>query len=216
MPWLSGRSAGQLFRAEPLPTNYGSLEKTMPSVESTPMTKLNILYIHGFGSKVDPNGDKQVALRTIANVSAFAPDYSQGHKKVLADVEPLLQQADLLIGTSMGGFLVSRLSEATGKPFVAINPVLAPSAILGKYIGSHLDHYGRPFTLSAATARGYPDFPPSARGMVLLDMADELLDSQATLDALGQHMPVHTFAGGSHRFSHMEEALPLIRALTPN
>ena len=59
---------------------------------------------------------------------------------------------------------------------------------------------------------GYPDFLPSARGMVLLDLADELLDSQATLDALGQHTTVHTFAGGSHRFSHMEEALPLIEA----
>jgi len=177
------------------------------------MTTLNILYIHGFGSQVDPNGDKQVALRKIANVAAFAPDYSQGYEKVLADVEPLLQQADLLIGTSMGGFLVSRLSEFTGKPFVAINPVLAPSAILGKYIGSHLDHYGRPFTLTADTANGYPDFLPSARGMVLLDMADELLDSQATLDALGPQMTVHTFAGGSHRFSHMEEALPLIQGL---
>ena len=180
------------------------------------MTKLNILYIHGFGSRVDPDGDKQVALRKIASVAAFAPDYSQGYEKVLADVEPLLQQADLLIGTSMGGFLVSRLSEATGKPFVAINPVMAPWAILSKYIGSQLDHYGRPFTLTADTARGYPDFLPSAQGMVLLDMADELLDSQATLGALGPQMTVHTFAGGSHRFSHMEEALPLIQTLSPN
>lgn len=101
------------------------------------MTKLNILYIHGFGSPVDPNGDKQVALRKVANVSAFAPNYSQRYDKALADVAPFLQQTDLLIGTSMGGFLVSRLSEATGKPFVAINPVMAPSAIMGKYIGSH-------------------------------------------------------------------------------
>lgn len=177
------------------------------------MPKLNILYIHGFGSQVDPNGDKQAALRKIASVAAFAPDYSQGYKKVLAEVEPLLQQADLLIGTSMGGFLVSRLSEATGKPFVAINPVLAPSAVLSKYIGSHLDYYGRAFTLTADTANGYPDFLPSQRGIVLLDMGDELIDSEATLGAIGQQMVVHAFAGGSHRFSHMEEALPLIENL---
>ena len=92
------------------------------------------------------------------------------------------------------------------------SPVSPPSAILSKFVGSHLDHYGRPFTLTADTARGYPDFLPSARGMVLLDMADELLDSRATLDALGPQMTVHTFAGGSRRFSHMEEALPLIKA----
>lgn len=35
------------------------------------MSKFNILYIHGFGSQVDPNGDKQVALRKIASVAAF-------------------------------------------------------------------------------------------------------------------------------------------------
>ncbi len=176
------------------------------------MKELNILYIHGFGSRVDPTGDKQVALKKIARVSAFAPNYPLGYQKILAGVEPFLQQADLLIGTSMGGFLVSRLSEATGKPFVAINPVIDTSATLTKYIGSHLDHYGRTFTLTADTVKEYPGFRPSERGMVLLDMGDELIDSMATLNAIEHQMTVHTFAGGSHRFSHMEEALPLIEA----
>lgn len=90
---------------------------------------------------------------------------------------------------------------------------MAPSAIINKYIGSHLDYYGRPFTLTADTANGYPDFLPSERGIVLLDMGDELIESEATLAAIGDHMVVHTFAGGSHRFSHMEEALPLIENL---
>ena len=39
---------------------------------------MNILYIHGFGSKIDPNSDKQIALRKIANVTAYAPDYTRG------------------------------------------------------------------------------------------------------------------------------------------
>lgn len=174
---------------------------------------MNILYIHGFGSKVDTNSDKQVALRKIANVMAFAPDYTRGYPSVLAAVKPFLREVDLLIGTSMGGFLVSRLSELTGKKFVAINPVINTKATLSKYIGSHTDHYDRPFTLDQATVDEYPDFLPSSNGMVLLDMGDELIDAFATLEAIGHQMTVHTFAGGSHRFSHIDEALPLISAI---
>jgi hypothetical protein len=47
--------------------------------------------------------------------------------------------------------------------------------------------------------------------MVLLDMGDELIDSEITKTVLEPLMPVHAFSGGSHRFSHMEEALPLIQ-----
>jgi uncharacterized protein len=175
---------------------------------------MNILYIHGFGSKVDPNGEKQIALRKIGHITAFAPDYTRGYQQVLTDVAPFMRDAQLLIGTSMGGFLVSRLSEQTGKAFVAINPVRNTQKTLGKYIGSHHDHYGRAFTLTSEAAASYPDFLPSTHGMVLLDMADELIDSLATLEALGHQMIVHTFAGGSHRFSHMEQALPLIEKFT--
>lgn len=176
------------------------------------MKPINILYVHGFGSSVDPGSDKRVALAKIADVDAVAPDYVSPYEDVLAVVEPFLGKADLLLGTSMGGFLVSRLSELTGKPFVAINPVLAPQHTLSKYIGTHKDHTGRTFTLSSQTLSTYPDFLPSAdKGMVLLDIEDELLDSRATEVRLGEIMPVHSFPGGSHRFSHMEEALPLIQ-----
>lgn len=84
------------------------------------------------------------------------------------------------------------------------------TSTLSKYIGSHVDHYGRPFTLDQTTVDEYPDFLPSSNGMVLLDMGDELIDSFATLKAIGHQMTVHTFAGGSHRFPHIDEALPLI------
>lgn len=176
------------------------------------MKELNILYIHGFGSKVDPSSDKRIALDKIAQVEAVAPDYVTSYEDVLATVQPYLDKADLMLGTSMGGFLVSRLCELTGKPFVAINPVLSTQATLSKYIGTHQDHTGRTFTLSEQIASTYPDFLPSADlGMVLLDMGDELIDSEITKTVLEPLMPVHAFAGGSHRFSHMEEALPLIQ-----
>ena len=179
------------------------------------MQSLNILYVHGFGSKVDPNNDKRMALAKIANVDAVAPDYSTPYRDVLATVEPHLDKTDLLLGTSMGGFLVTRLSELTGKPFVAVNPVLEPQKTLSKYIGTHQDHTGRTFTLTEQAVSTYPAFLPSSeKGMVLLDLGDELLDSLETKAILKPQMTVHVFDGGSHRFSHMEDALPLIQTFS--
>ena len=175
------------------------------------MQDLRLLYVHGFGSKVDPDSDKQISLRKIATVTAFAPDYARPYSQVLHDVINLASNADVLVGTSMGGFLVSRLSALSGKPFVAINPVLSPQTTLKKYLGTHQDYYGRTFTISQTIVDSYPDFLPSSKGLVLLDIEDELIDSHATESALKSQMPVHTFEGGNHRFAHMEEALPLIQ-----
>lgn len=177
------------------------------------MRRINILYVHGFGSQVDPNSDKRIALAKVADVAAVAPDYTTPYDAVMRKVQPYLAGVDLLLGTSMGGFLVTRLAENTGIPFVAINPVLQTRKTLSKYIGTHQYHTGRTFSLSKETVGTYPDFLPCAgKGMVLLDMGDELLDSQETKVVLEPLMTVHTFAGGSHRFSHMDEALPLIKS----
>ena len=48
-----------------------------------------------------------------------------------------------------------------------------------------------------------------SNGLVYVSQA--LIDSEITKTVLEPLMPVHAFAGGSHRFSHMEEALPLIQ-----
>lgn len=175
------------------------------------MQPLNILYIHGFGSRVDLNSEKYVALCTLGQVSAFAPDYTKGYAQVMEDIKNYLSGTDLLIGTSMGGYLVSRLSAMIKKPFVAINPVTDVASSLKKYVGSHRDHFGRPFTLTEDTIAAFPEFLPSKTGMLLLDMGDEVIDSKVTLKKFDQQMVVNTFAGGTHRFSHMKEALPLIK-----
>ena len=111
----------------------------------------------------------------------------------------------------MGGYLVSRLSAAINQPYVAINPVTDVRSSLQKYIGTHRDNFDRSFTLTESILESYPAFVPSDQGMVLLDMADEVIDSTVTLDRLALIMNVKTFAGGTHRFSHMAQALPLIK-----
>ena len=44
----------------------------------------------------------------------------------------------------------------------------------------------------------------------IVDLADEVLDARATIKRYEGKVALHAFEGGSHRFDHMEEALPMI------
>jgi hypothetical protein len=68
---------------------------------------------------------------------------------------------------------------------------------------------GKPYELSGTCVMAYDalSFRLDGQGTVVLDMADEVLSAQATLDFVGGRLPVVAFEGGSHRFEHMEELI---------
>lgn len=171
---------------------------------------MKIVYIHGFGSQVDPESEKYLALSAIGEVVPVAPDYSKSYQANVEIVKSLASDAGLLVGTSMGGYLASRVAADSGLPFIAINPVLLPRRTLSKYLGTHQDYYGSTYTLTPETVNSYPVFAPSKKGLVLLDQDDELIDARETAACLTPHMRVFSFAGGSHRFSHIWESIPII------
>jgi predicted esterase YcpF (UPF0227 family) len=173
---------------------------------------MKIVYIHGFGSRVDPGSEKYQALSELGEVVPIAPDYSKGYQTIVTLVGSLASDAGLLVGTSMGGYLASRVAAHTGLPFVAINPVLLPRRTLTKYLGTREDYYGKTYTLTAETVSSYPVFAPSSKGLVLLDLDDEMIDSRETVACLAKHMKLYSFAGGTHRFSHIVESIPIIKA----
>jgi predicted esterase YcpF (UPF0227 family) len=172
---------------------------------------MNIIYIHGFGSRVNLESEKYQALGELGIVFPVAPDYSVSYEENFALVKRMAESADLLVGTSMGGYLASRVAADTGLPFVAINPVLLPKRTLNKYLGTREDYYGRTYTLLEETVKGYPVFAPGNNGLILLDLGDELIDAHETAACLEGHMSVYTFAGGSHRFSHVFESISIIQ-----
>jgi predicted esterase YcpF (UPF0227 family) len=51
------------------------------------------------------------------------------------------------------------------------------------------------------------DFLP----LVLLDMGDEVIDSYETMKVL-EGFPIRWWAGGSHRFDHMSEAITEVKS----
>lgn len=174
---------------------------------------LKSYYLHGFASQFDPTSEKLRTLAELGPVQGHNIDYTQSAEEVVENSLDKLMQVnpDLLIGTSMGGWLASILGSETGIPFVAINPVIDPSKSLNKHVGQGIDHQGEAYELTSTVVRSYYPFARNGSGLVLLDDGDEVIDRQGTIKALEGYYPVHSFSGGSHRFEHMANALELIR-----
>jgi len=120
-----------------------------------------------------------------------------------------LQPEAVVVGTSLGGFYAAWLGSEFDRPFITINPSIAPSRTLRAYVGTGVNHVGKPYELSGTCVMAYDalSFRLDGQGTVVLDMADEVLSAQATLDFVGGRLPVVAFEGGSHRFEHMEELI---------
>jgi predicted esterase YcpF (UPF0227 family) len=171
---------------------------------------MNILYIHGFGSAFDPESEKVKALGTLGTVYGVNLDYTMPFEVTKELVADAIQhhQIDLIVGTSMGGYTASQC--AAGIPFVAINPAIDPATSLQKYLGWHTDYSGNKFCLTPQIIQDLPKFNTVGAGLILLDLADEVIDANITQAELQSHYKVVAWAGGHHRFAHIAEALPII------
>ena len=174
---------------------------------------MNILYVHGFGSAFDPDTDKVEAFRKLGNVHGVDFDYCNGFDAAMNVVTAAASEveADLLVGTSLGGNIAGHIASKLGVRFVALNPSIVPERTLKRHIGKFTDYTGRKCELTAEVVAGFPAFTRDGTGIVFVEKGDEVLDAMATYDTLKSTFPVHVFEGGSHGFENMEEALPLIR-----
>ena len=125
----------------------------------------------------------------------------------------------LLVGSSLGGFWARCLAPELGAGMVLVNPALHPEADLLNVVGPNRNEAtGEDYVLTAEQVRAFaryqvPQCNPAVPTLVLLDEGDDLLDyrlAQAYYRGCGK---VVVYPGGSHRFDHLAEALPEIRAL---
>lgn len=174
---------------------------------------MNILYVHGFGSSYDSEGDKVQALGKLGKVFGVNIDYT--HPESIYDIvrdAVHYHNIDLLVGTSMGGWTVSWMGSHLNLPFVAVNPCTHPSEMLRKYLGSFEDHTGASRVLTEQALGFYQDdFVLDGAGMVLLDEGDEIIDAEATRFYVSDNYPTVTYSGGDHRFQHMPQSISVIQ-----
>lgn len=175
---------------------------------------MDIFYIHGFGSRFNPDSDKIAALSQLGTVHGVDYDYTAPYEEILVHLRRAAGDADLIVGTSLGGYLAMRLGSLLGRPYAAINPAIDPADGLRAYIGSGTDHYGVDFVLEERAVRSYPPLPLGLaveRGIVLIDDGDEVIDVPAAIEMAGEAgLRLAVFPGGDHRFQHMAEAIPFL------
>lgn len=196
-----------------------------------------LVYIRGFNSaSQDEHGKILLSkhnLRILANFCRrndykfLAPnlDY-QNLGSVVHQLEVIHNKLDSdgldvhFIGTSLGGFFAEYMAMITQISANMINPAINQSKTQTRYIG-HCTNYasGQEYTWTQENCDAFLpyeekqlNFPDAQIGrLVLLDMGDELLDSAETIKKYEGKVALHAFKGGSHRFDHMHEALPMIK-----
>ena len=187
-----------------------------------------IIYLHGFNS--GGRSQKAVWLREhLAPVPVFAPDYP-AHRatealRVLRKFIRRLRRENpnshqlLLIGSSLGGFWAQYLAWEFDARLVLINPSLRPDQTLARHIGCFQNEATDTETVLTAddvrTLKKYRVEPCNHRvpTLTLLDEKDEVLDYRVAAAVLTGCGRIIVYPGGSHRFDHLAEALPEIRAL---
>jgi len=174
---------------------------------------MKILYIHGFGSNYSPDNEKIKLLETLGTVIGIDIDYCKRFYStfnVLIDVV-LEKDIDLIVGTSMGGYMAAMVGEKTNTAFISLNPVIKPSETLTHWIGTFTDYDGNDRCLTEDVVSDYPDITHNGYGLILVDSNDEILKANNTVNLLDNIFNVKVFNGGNHEFAHMNEAMPLIK-----
>ena len=194
-----------------------------------------IIYLHGFNSaSVDLDGnlltnkEKLLVMQEFCSkkeIAFYTPnvdyrDFQNIVENLLFDWNLYLDQGYdvIFMGSSMGGFASEYLAMKTGCKAIMINPAISPSELLTQFIGVTENYeIGLPYQWDQYHCEQYlqyeQELASSNRPLdrtILLDMADELIDSEKTLLKYQATANVVTYDGGSHSFEHMRQALPVI------
>ena len=199
------------------------------------MMKKAIIYLHGFNSaSLDIEGELLTSKEKLLVLEQFClqkdilfytpnVDY-RDFEGIVEDIlfqwnQYLDQSYDVIfMGSSMGGFSSEYLAMKTGCKAIMINPVIVASELLSQFIGVTENYEtGQPYQWDQNNCNQYikyeKEIENSAQSIdrtILLDMADELIDSKNTVLVYKDKANVVAYDGGSHGFEHIKQALPVI------
>ena len=207
---------------------------------------MNLIYIHGLDS--DANSTKGVLLekycqRHHPDINVLRPDLNKSPAQVceqlLLSIEGLNNGKDaeadssntVLIGSSLGGYFSTLISNHIACPALLLNPSTQPHITLQRFYNTSISNGdssdGLPNNKVLHTTAGGWNITPSDlqwfadhqllavnypdKVAVLLKKGDELLNSElskAFYQSQGASVAVQ--AGGDHRFSDFGEQLPKV------
>lgn len=184
-----------------------------------------IIYIHGF--KSSPASFKARYLTEFLDkhglsANYFVPELSHSPAQAITllqkELENRLANFNItLIGSSLGGYYATFLTERYGVNSVLINPAVAPYRMLADNLGIHHNyHTQRQFEITRHEVDQLERLEIDAirqpeKYMVLLQTGDEALDYSEAAEKYAACNPVIE-QGGSHGFDNFERVVPKILA----
>jgi len=199
------------------------------------MMKKAIIYLHGFNSasldldgELLTNKEKLLVMQEFCaqkDILFYTPnvDY-RDFEGIVEDMlfqwnQYLDQSYDVIfMGSSMGGFTSEYLAMKTGCKAIMINPAITPSKLLSQCIGVTENYEtGQPYQWDQTQCEPYRKYEQELESSsqaidrtILLDMADEYINSENTVSIYKEKANIVTYEGGSHGFEHIKQALPVI------
>lgn len=190
---------------------------------------MTIIYLHGLDA--NPNATKALITAKHANtigIATLRPDLNYPPGEVMTQLLALIDDNPdcVLIGSSLGGYFATLLSDMTGTPAILLNPSIRPDLSFRRFLkdrfeGQSLSDETVIYTTTGNWQIKFKDLawfeahrltikhPSQLR--VLLNLGDELLDAYAT-QTFYQNAGVHVLsqAGGDHRMSNYPDRIDTV------
>lgn len=199
---------------------------------------MNIIYIHGLDS--DANSTKGLLLEDYCDkhypeIKVYRPDLNSAPKQVFEQlvksvIELNKEDKTVLVGSSLGGYFSTLVSNHTGCPALLLNPSTQPHVTLQRFanelllesvedkiLDNHILHTtAGGWNITHADLQWFAnhqllsiDYPHKIA--VLLKEGDELLNAKLSKDFYQSHGATVTVqTGGDHRFTDFSEQLPMV------
>ncbi len=205
---------------------------------------MNIIYIHGLDS--DANSTKGILLESYCqqhdtDITVYRPDLNSAPEQVFEQLVRLVTELNredktVLVGSSLGGYFSTLVSNHTGCPALLLNPSTQPHVTLQRFANElllesdsgeddsedkvpenqilHTTAGG--WNITSADLQWFAnhqlvsiDYPHKIA--VLLKEGDELLNAKLSKDFYQAHGATVTLqTGGDHRFTDFGEQLPMV------
>lgn len=181
-----------------------------------------ILYAHGFNSSPASHKSSRLRerLRELGRDAEFrCPPLSHWPSEAMATLEQEVVRAGgrsvTLVGSSLGGFYATWLTQKHGCRTVLVNPAIAPHVGLRSFLGPQKNLYtGEEYTLTEAhlaqlAALYVPRIDRPDSYLLLQTTGDELLDWREAVQRYAGCRQV-VVDGGDHGFGQFDQYLDIV------
>lgn len=171
-----------------------------------------VIYIHGFNSSEKSFKAQQFGLwmaKNYPHIEYISPRLHFDPRIAIIQLTQLIDDETVLLGSSLGGFYATFLSQLHNIKAVVINPAIKPFELLADYLGPQYNpyqdmHYELTLDHVAALKLLYLDTLSHAHNVLLLQqMGDEVLPFQQAVDYFKQSAQ-HVEFSGDHSFVGFE------------